>query len=522
MSDISFGPGFEAPSYADVLDRLNKSGRPELEKVSQILATAQMMHSTLSGFDSYKELADGISRATIDPLKQQLGTALDETSKALGKFVNAGNNALPGVTTDLLKVAKNPEDLLKAGKGIVSDLKAGGKGLLKTGKQKLDKFVNQAEQAGEDIKQGKMPKLSLDAGEGIGNDITDLFKSGLADIVPDLPGIETPIDMIGKTVQGTKQALSDSESILKTMPDKLNEALDRQLGKMPAKTLQNLREAGLSDADIKSNLLTPQKIQQYANIDYENPMRNMRMMQADDPDVFEENFNPKDFIKSYNTKFGRAPQVNEGKGLLKGDQDLSTKTYKDTLNKTPAEVEQITQDADKIPGDTVKLTKRALKTRSRTTKQAEPEPGEEAGPAPESQAGPAPEPRPTTTIPEQKIQAPKPSEIEPADSSLAEEGENAGNELAGRAFNPNTIITQQVNKVGQTLEDTGNSIADGIDKAKSLLSKATIDTSELDDSPIGDLINGVLGIATLGTMIAGLFDPVQKQTPIVSGEQIGV
>lgn len=519
MSDIALGPGFEAPDYGDILDRMKQSGRPELEKVSQILATAQMVHSTLSGFEDYKNLADTLSKSAFDPIKQQLTASLDETSKTLGNLVNAGNNNLPGVSADLLKTVKSPEDLLKAGRNLVGDIKTGGKGLLKGAKQKLNKVVKQAEQATEDIKQGKVPKLSLEAGEG--NDVSDLFKSGLADILPDLPGIENlpqALDPIAQTAKSALQTVSESQSILKTMPDALNAALDKQLGKLPTETLNNLRTAGLSDADIKTNLLTPQKLRQYTDIDYENPLRNMRMMQFDEPELFGADFDPKTFIKRYNTKFGNAPEVNSGKGLLKGDTDVSTKIQKGALNKTPQEAQQEISDAGKIDSTPVKLSKRALKQRAKASRTQE-----EAGPAEEQIQQPKPQEQIQQQQQQIKVQPQEqPSEIEPADSELSEEAINTDSKVASDAFNADSLISQQVNKVSTTLQDTANTVSDGIEKAKSLLSKATLDTSELDETPIGDLINGALGLATIGTMIAGLFDPSTPQPTIVSGEQIGV
>ena len=515
MSDLAFGPGFEVPTYNDVLNNL--STRPELEKVSQFLATAQMIHGTLSGFSDYKALTDSLTKSTFDPIKQQLTSALEDTNKAVSNFVNASNNELPGVTSTLLKAAKNPEDLIKAGRNLVGEAKSTGKGLLKSAKQKLNKSVKQVEQASEDIKQGKVPKISLEGTENIGNDVTDLYKTGLADILPDLPGIENipGLDAISNTMKTAATSINESQSILKTMPDALNAALDKQLGKLPADTLQNLRSAGLNDTDIKANLLTPQKIRQYSDIDYENPMRNMRMMQFDEPDLFGANFEPKTFIKSYNTKFGNAPQINQGKTLLKGDTDISTKIQKGTLDKSSQQVQQEINDAGKIDSTPIKISKRALKQRSQVSKQQQQQ---------QEEAGPAQEQKPIIQQEQQiKVQPQKTtSEIEPVNSELSEEAINSDSKIAADAFNTDSLVSQQVNKISTTLQDTGNDVISGIQKAKSLLSDATLDTSELDVTPIGELINGALGLATIGTMIAGLFDPSTPKPIIVSGEQIGV
>ena len=61
-----------------------------------------------------------------------------------------------------------------------------------------------------------------------------------------------------------------------------------------------------------------------------------------------------------------------------------------------------------------------------------------------------------------------------------------------------------------------------LQKVKNELEKGDEDTSELDETGVGDIINIGLGLATIGTLIAGLFDKPKAQPTVVSGEQLGV
>jgi hypothetical protein len=91
--------------------------------------------------------------------------------------------------------------------------------------------------------------------------------------------------------------------------------------------------------------------------------------------------------------------------------------------------------------------------------------------------------------------------------------------------NMSRATTQQMATEGEDIATTDESVsgvAGSIQKAKNVLTKATEDTADLDEFGIGDLINAGLGIATVATMIAGLFDTPVKPETVAQGEQLGV
>lgn len=360
--------------------------------------------------------------------------------------------------SDLLTNAKNPKAFLKA---KLSE----GNTLVKN---KLQDIKKQGNNAIDDIKSGK---------------------------VPDLP---TQFASKEDLLQGAKsiaQKAGISDKIVNDLQDVINQRFDS----IPDSIKFQLRDMGISDDEIRqvvsgaSNTNLTDIVQsKFKNIKYNDPF------QSDELDIPQE-YLGKIYRANKLLEKLRTPAT-EGGGL-QGDSTIArlTNTGKTAINniknKTMAELEDLKNQPELVTGKRLqaKLTARANKE---LRAQIEQKANEEEFP---------PVPKPT-------IKTPNIQEF----NDIPEI--NMQNTASADAFK--SLIN------GETIsndEDVVNTV-NKLQKAKNIISKLGEEGAEgLDETPgIGDLIGAGLGIASIGTMIAGLFEPSKPQTTIVSGDQLGV
>ena len=103
---------------------------------------------------------------------------------------------------------------------------------------------------------------------------------------------------------------------------------------------------------------------------------------------------------------------------------------------------------------------------------------------------------------------------------------NENRQLADEALNPYLDKLQSTASDIGTLGDKIGSVTKGVGESSSGISKTLQEATDQslfeDEDPIGAGISAVLEIATLATMLGGIFAPKKQDTPVVGGYQSGI
>jgi hypothetical protein len=349
------------------------------------------------------------------------------------------------------------------------------------------------------------------------------------------------------------------------LPDLTAEAAEKRIGKMSGELVSNLRQAGVSDTEIAANA---DKAVDFSKILRERPLRLLDPSEvtADAPDFglaeAQKAFRDSKYMSSLKTPAAET-------GAMQGDSTIARALK---ANAEPA--------ADIGP---YKPKSRAqIKQESKARKAGKPVQQEEAGPAPEPQAKPGVQTEQTINqnreVAEPALQSfvdesakipPKPtavSDIEPAPEPAArpkvgapapEEELGLGDIASGGLEAANVGLgafglaqsIEQRNKPGEEMQGTqlaAQGASEGVDIAEAIATKTGAETGAVtgeavgtktaasalqdttdeslagDEDPLGAAVSGILEVATLATMLAGIFAPKPKAPVVVGGYQSGV
>lgn len=453
MSDISQGPGFELPSYDDLVNQMGNSDNDKLQKVAQILATAQVTHGVLSNFSSYKSAVDDFSKSVFDPVKNEFVKGVNKVGDVVGKIPGASGD----VSTDLLQIAKNPNQL----KAMAKTQIAKGKKIVS------DEFANAKKTASKTVK-------SIEDGE-----MPDLDFSGKDQLMSAARSIAKKTDI--------------SDRIVNDFQDVVNQRYEA----IPADMKRSLLDMGIGEDELKQVVsgAAPRDLQKLAwekmgrAARYDNPFESPEL------DIPEEYLNKVYKARKFLDKL-KVPQEEGGMGM--GDATLARvgKTAKATYNAAKSEAQATMDEFEAAPAKIGKRLRVKQQAQARKKFQAE---QEEMNKEPEF-----PEFKPSTQKPSLTSEFEELPEIDLTN--------NIAKDATSDLTNGDIVSS----------DDAVNSTMSGLQKAKKALMTATEDSTDYDELPFGELINGALGLATMGTMIADLFTPKPKQTLTVQGEQLGV
>jgi len=209
MTDITQGPGFEMPQYADLVNQYSGLDQEKLEKVSQILAEAQMTHAVLMNFSGYKKAVDTLSKSVFDPIQNKLVQTKEAIESKIGGGFSGGDSNIPA---ELLQGVKNPSQL----NALLKTKLAEGKGLLKS---KINDLENTSKSALEDLKQGNIP--------------TDINFTGKEELLQQARGLASKTNISNKI-------LNDFEDVV-----------NQKVGLIPDDIKSNLLEMGIKPQAIK-------------------------------------------------------------------------------------------------------------------------------------------------------------------------------------------------------------------------------------------------------------------------------
>lgn len=355
-----------------------------------------------------------------------------------------------------------PEDLLTMAKNPKAAIKAKMIEATDAGKAKFKALRKQAQEQLDDAMEGKVPQFKN----------TDELFEGASNMA---------------------KKLDISDRIVNDFKDVIQNRFDQ----IPADMKQQLRDMGITDDELKSVVsgqgnkdLTQIVRQRMGNMKYDDPFETGEL------DIPEEYLGKIYRANKFLAKL-RTP-ASEGGGL-QGDSTIARLTGqgKSFIAKAKAQAQE--QLDELVDQPEIKAGKRLqVKLNARSRKMQEQSEIEAA------QEKEFPEPaRPT-------LQKPNVQEFEdiPEINLQANASQNTTKSM---------LSEENLGNDSNVAKTTNN-----LQKVKNGLEKADEDTSELDETGVGDIINLGLGVATLGTMIAGLFEKPKPQPVVVSGEQLGV
>lgn len=459
MSDTAQGPGFELPSYDELMNQYGGNiGQDKLEKISQILATAQMTHAVLSNFTPYMEAVKKISNTVFDPIKNELVAAGGKAQSVMGKIPGGSGNIS---AEDMLTFAKNP----RAAKTLLKTKLAQGEQFVK------EKFTEAKTQGSKALKQ---------------------FTDGE---VPDLPGTEilSKEKLIGAAKDFAKRA-DISDRIVADFEDVVNQRYDA----IPAAMKQNLLDMGISENDLRQVVSgsAPRDLMAVAKERLGRGSKFADPFESPELDIPSEYLDKLYKANKYIDKL-KLPVEQGGAGM--GDSTLARlgKTAKKAYTDVKTQAEDTVTEFESTP---LKIGKRLKVKLDAQARKRTADLQEQMNNEPEF-----PQPKPTAGKP------------------LVNEFEEVPEiNMSMQSSQATTQAVANGESEFTSADDSVNSTISNLQKAKSKLTDLTEDTGELEDLPFGDLINAGLGIATVATMIAGLFDNQPKPTLTVSGDQLGV
>jgi len=507
-----------------------------------------------------KAASSGSRKTFMNAAKDNIGKAIDNSNlpddvKATAKTAISGGN-LTDEAKSALNTAIDNSDL-------APEIKSFSKAIVLGNKQNLADQVSSTLN-GIVEKSNLSPEvqnLAKTAAKGRAPTL-DEAKSAMDAVIPD--SVKAQLPKLGAMSEDIAQLPSQVTAKAKAfaeLPKMGAAAVEKSVGKMPAELVSNLRQAGVSDEEMAAN-----KSVDFAKIAKQAPLRLLdpSEISADAPD-----FDLADAQRSYRASkyLERLSKPAADTGMGPGGDSTLARLFKEE-----EPVKDIKQYAPK--------TKRDIKEQAKQRKMPKKQPQEEAGPAeeqPRTTSGVVE----TQTINQnreladealtpyiEKLSAPPKataSEIEPAPPAepkpvskvpiTEEEGLSAGDIAGGAADIGGTALgafglaqsIEQKNKPQEVLQGTQLAAGEGGDalmavgeatakegaaaggeiatKAVSTAGKLQAATDESlagDEDPIGAGISAVLEIATLATMLGGIFAPKPKQPVIVGGYQSGV
>lgn len=355
-----------------------------------------------------------------------------------------------------------PEDLLQMAKNPKGALRAKMTQATEQGKSKLKELRKQAQDSVDDTLDGKVPQFAS----------KEQLIAGAEDMA--------------KRFDISDKIVSDFKDVVQNKFDAI-----------PSDMKQQLRDMGISDDELKSVVsgqgnkdLTQIVKQKVSNMKYTDPFDSGEL------DIPEEYLGK---LYRANKLLAKLRTPASESGGLQGDSTIARLTGQGKTFITKAKAQAQSEIDDLMQQPEIKVGKRLqTKLSSRSRKMQE---QSEIDSAREQEF---PDPiRPT-------IQKPNIQEFEnlPEINLQANASQNSTNSM----LNDENVGTDQ--DVAQTTSK--------LQKVKNALEKGDEDTAELDETGLGDIINLGLGFATIGTMIAGLFDKPKPQPLVVSGEQLGV
>ena len=356
-----------------------------------------------------------------------------------------------------------PEDLLKIAKNPKGAIKAKVTEYTEQGKTKLQSIKKTAQEGLDDLTEGKVPQFAN----------KDALMKGASDFAE-------------------KAGISDK--IVKDFQDVVNQRFES----IPADMRMQLKDMGITDDELRS-VVSGQSNKDLTAIVKEK----MGNMKFDDPFESGELDIPEEYLgKIYraNKFLSKLKTPSVDSGSLPGDSTIARATgtgktaVKALKQQAQDQLDELTEQPEVVVGKKLqaKLTARSRKLQQKSEIEKA---NEQEFPEPTQPTVSKPNVQEFEDIPEINLQA---EASQNTTKSMLTTEENLGND---------TNVVKTTSR---------------LQKVKNELEKGDEDTSELDETGVGDIINIGLGLATIGTLIAGLFDKPKAQPTVVSGEQLGV
>lgn len=549
----------DIPDEAKVLAKSAAEGKiPTTEDAKNLLGNIIDKADIPDDVKALAKAASSGSRQTfMNAAKDNIGKAIDNSDLA-PELKTAAKTAING--GELTTEAKTALNTALDGSSLAPESKALAKAIISGSKKAVSDEATRTLN-GIVEKSNLSPEvqnLAKAAASGRAPTLGEA-KSAMDSVLPDSVKAQLPEfeDLAQLPAQATAKAKAFAE-----LPKMAAEQVEKSVGKMPAQLVENLRNAGVSDEEMAAN-----KSVDFTKIARQAPLRLLDPSEitADAPD-----FDLADAQKAYRASkyLEKLSQPASDTGMGPGGDSTLARLFK---GQEP--IKEIKEYAPK--------TKRDIKDAAKRRKMAEKQQQEEAGPA-EEQPKTTADVVENQTINQnreladealtpyiEKLSAPPKataSEIEPAPPAEPkpvskapiteeEEGLSAGDIAGGAADIAGTSLgafglaqsIEQKNKPQEVLQGTQLAAGEGGDalmavgeatakegaaeggeistKAVSTAGKLQTATDESlagDEDPIGAGISAVLEIATLATMLGGIFAPKPKQPVIVGGYQSGV
>lgn len=507
-----------------------------------------------------KAAASGNRQTFMNAAKDRIGNAVENSDlpdeiKGIAKSALAGEN-LTAEAKATLNTALDGSNLSPEIKSISKAIVSGSKKAVSDeATRTLNNLVEKSNLSPE------VQNLAKSAASGRAPTLGEA-KSAMDSVLPDSVKAQLPEfeDLAQIPTQVSAKAKTFAE-----LPKMASEQVQKKIGKMNSELVDNLRQAGIPDEEIAAN-----KSVDFAKLLKEAPARLLDPSEitADAPD-----FDLADAQKAYRASkyLEKLSQPASDTGMGPGGDSTLARLFK---GQEP--ISEIKQYAPKTKRD----IKEAAKQRKMAKKQQE-----EAGPAEEQpkttqdviEKNPINQNRQLSDealnpyIEKLQSKAPRPLEEAPKSGpsegaarapeitpAEGEEGITFGEAASGLGDAAGTALgafglaeaIKQKDKPQEIMQGTqlgaseggealmaageaaskegavaGEAVASSASKAASTASKlqeATDESLAEDEDPIGAGISAVLEIATLATMLGGIFAPKPKQPVVVGGYQSGV
>jgi hypothetical protein len=360
------------------------------------------------------------------------------------------------------------------------------------------------------------------------------------------------------------------------LPEVAADVAEKRIGKMPSELVNNLRQAGVSDSEIAANA---DKAIDFAKIYKERPLRLLDPSEitADAPDFdladAQKAYRDSKYISSLKTPAAESGAARGDSTIARvlqanSDEPVSETKIGPYKPKSRAQIKQeakarkvgkpVQEEAGPATEPEAKPGVQTEQTINQNREVADPalqsfvDESAKIPPKPTAVSEIEPAAEPTSAKP--KVKAPVPEE-EIGLGDIASGGLEAAN-LGVGAFGLAQSIEQK-NKSGEEIQGTqlaAQGASEGADAAEALATKTGIGATESataesgsvvggavakktaagelqettdeslaeDEDPLGAAVSGILEVATLATMLAGIFAPKPKAPVVVGGYQSGV
>lgn len=473
MTDLTQGIGFNIPnSYEELVNQFSDSKNDKLQQIAQVLAIGQMTHTALMNVKGYRNMLDSIGKTIFDPFKADLeSNVINPLKNVMGSLpISEGQSSLS--LSDFADMLKNaPSRIGQMIKAKISQAK-------QFVKDKIDSFTKSGDE----------------------NVFNDFSINGEEPIIP-FQGKDQL--MSGIKQMATKLKISDN------IVNDLNDVISQRVEDIPQVVKSQLKQFGISDEMLSNS------VSENINARSLSSLVEAKNNIAKFADPFEsESLPSSNLAKSYRASklLSKLQENPEESGFLRGDSIIARvkNEASSQINRLSSQYRTTIQEGiDESP---------ILRGAQTSVSQIE------------------------AKVSEFKNIITNPSEIESAIrtniseisplkplSSITQEFENIGSiNLQNTLSNTikNTILSPglagEISSGQLSVDNVVNKTASVLSKVKDGLTKADIDTSELDESPLGPFIEVGLALATIGTSIAGLFEKKPQGPIIAQGEQYGV